>query len=93
MKKSAIAIALAAGALLSAVATVPASVQAQPYYQGQRYHGPGYYYGPGYVTPPQSYYYGGAPGPVADPTGPCYWQSQRFWDGYGWRMRSVRVCG
>jgi hypothetical protein len=40
------------------------------------------YYGPGYG------YYG--PGYV---TAPCYWQRQRFWDGYGWRVRSVRVCG
>ena len=23
----------------------------------------------------------------------CYWQRQRFWDGYGWRVRNVRVCG
>ena len=23
----------------------------------------------------------------------CYWQRQRFWDGYGWRIRRVRVCG
>jgi hypothetical protein len=30
---------------------------------------------------------------VADPEGPCYWQRQRFWDGFGWRVRSVRVCG
>jgi hypothetical protein len=43
------------------------------------YYGPGYgYYGPGYV--------GG-------PYGPCYWQRQRFWDGYGWQVRNVRVCG
>ena len=40
------------------------------------------YYGPGYG------YYG--PGYV---TAPCYWQRQRFWDGYGWQVRSVRVCG
>ena len=33
------------------------------------------------------YYYG--PGYVGD----CYWQRQRFWDGYGWRFRRVRVCG
>jgi hypothetical protein len=51
--------------------------------------GPGYYgggpaYGPGYG------YYGG-PAYVAGP--PCYWQRQRFWDGYGWRIRRVRVCG
>ena len=41
-----------------------------------------YYYGPGYYGPP-----------YAGPYGPCYWQRQRFWDGYGWQMRSVRVCG
>jgi hypothetical protein len=23
----------------------------------------------------------------------CYWQRQRFWDGYGWRVRNVQVCG
>ncbi|MCO6763657.1 hypothetical protein KQH43_31680, partial [Streptomyces sp. EL5] len=46
------------------------------------------YYGPGY-----GYY---APGPayVAEPGyGPdCFWQRQRFWDGYTWRIRRVRVC-
>src|ERR1700744_1194571 len=52
-----------------------------------RYYGPGYgYYGPG------SGYYG-APAYAAGPGyGPCYWQRQRFWDGYAWRFRSVRVC-
>ena len=40
------------------------------------------YYGPGYG------YYGG-PAYVAEP---CIWQRQRFWDGYGWRVRDVRVC-
>jgi hypothetical protein len=50
---------------------------------GPRYYGPGYGYG----------YYGG-PGYVADDYyGGCYWQRQRFWDGYGWRVRRVRVCG
>src|SRR5437899_12198466 len=46
------------------------------------------YYGPGYG------YYGG-PAYVADPGyygPPCVWQRQRFWDGYGWRVRNVRVC-
>ena len=44
-----------------------------------------YYYGPGYG------YYG--PGPYyAGAYGPCGWQRQRFWDGYAWRVRSVRVC-
>jgi len=23
----------------------------------------------------------------------CGWQRQRYWDGYGWRFRNVRVCG
>ena len=54
---------------------------------GPGYYGPGYgYYGPGYG------YYGPGPAYVAGPGGPCYWQRQRFWDGYGWRVRSVRVC-
>ncbi len=52
---------------------------------GPRYYGPGYY-GPGYG------YYGGGPAYVAEDPG-CYWQRQRFWDGYGWRIRNVRVCG
>jgi hypothetical protein len=50
-------------------------------------YGPGYY-GPGYG------YYGGGPAYVADDYyGGCVWQRQRFWDGYGWRIRRVRVCG
>lgn len=40
-------------------------------------YGPGYYYGPGPV------YYRG-PG--------CYWTHRRFWDGWGWHVRRVRVC-
>src|SRR5947199_10601993 len=43
----------------------------------------GYYGGPGY--------YGGGPAYVAGPGG-CYWQRQRFWDGYAWRVRRVQVC-
>ncbi len=46
------------------------------YYGG----GYGYYGGPAYVAAPG--YYGGD----------CYWQRQRFWDGYGWRIRRVQVC-
>ena len=38
----------------------------------------GYYGGPAYVAGPG---YGG-----------CYMQRQRFWDGYGWRVRRVQVC-
>ncbi len=30
-------------------------------------------------------------GPPPPPPG-CYWQRQRFWDGYGWRFRSYQVC-
>lgn len=33
----------------------------------------------------------GGPVYVAAPP-PCYWQHQRFWDGYGWVVRPVRVC-
>jgi len=68
-----------AGGLIGG-AIVGAAV-ANPYYYG---YGPGYY-GPGYG------YYGG-PAYVAATPG-CYWQRQRFWDGYGWRIRRVQVCG
>lgn len=55
--------------------------------------GPGYY-GPGYYPGPRYGYYGYGPGYVADDYyGGCVWQRQRFWDGYGWRVRRVRVCG
>jgi hypothetical protein len=76
-------------ALCAVAAIVTAAVPAH----AQRYYAPGYYYGPGYYTPPQSYYLNGVPAPVADPYGPCYWQRQRLWDGFGWRFRNVRVCG
>ncbi len=35
-----------------------------------------------------------APAYVAAPPPPggCYWQHQRYWDGYGWAVRPVRVC-
>ncbi|AVT82513.1 hypothetical protein KQX63_18390 [Rhodopseudomonas palustris] len=66
------------------------------------YYGPGgYYYGGGYGYGPRYYsygprYYGYAPAPayVVSPGyyGGCYWQRQRFWDGYGWRIRRIRVC-
>jgi hypothetical protein len=58
--------------------------------------GPHYGYGPGYYGPgygPRYGYYGG-PAYVAGPAyDNCFWQRQRFWDGYGWRIRRVRVCG
>ncbi len=49
-------------------------------------YGPGYYYGPGYGPGYPAYY------PGYDGYG-CYWQRQRFWDGFAWRIRNVRVCG
>jgi hypothetical protein len=45
-------------------------------------NGPYYGYGPGY--------YAYAPGPAY--YGGCYWTRQRIWDGWGWRLRRVRVC-
>ena len=62
------------------------SAVANPYY-----YGPGYGPGPGYYGP-RPYYGGPAYVAAEDPYG-CYWQRQRFWDGYGWRIRRVRVCG
>jgi hypothetical protein len=77
---------IAAGLLGGAI--VGGAIASSPYYYGPGYYGPGYY-GRGYG------YYGGGPAYVAGGPygGPCYWQRQRFWDGYGWRVRSVRVCG
>ena len=28
----------------------------------------------------------------APPPGGCYWRRQRYWDGYGWVIRPVRIC-
>ena len=48
------------------------------------------------VAAPGRYYvpapYGAGPGPYDD-FGSCEWVTQRFWDGHGWRVRRVRVCG
>jgi hypothetical protein len=75
---------IAAGIVGGAI--VGGAIANSPYY-----YGPGYgYYGPGYY-PPGPYY--GSPAYVGGPVGPCSWQRQRFWDGYAWRVRSVRVCG
>ncbi len=43
---------------------------------GYGYNGPAYAYGPAPV------YYGPH----------CWWHRERVWDGYGWRLRRVRVC-
>jgi hypothetical protein len=76
-----------AGGLIGG-AIVGSAVAASPYY-----YGPGpYYYGPGYAP---GAYYGPAyrPAYVAEEPYGCYWQRQRFWDGYAWRFRRVQVCG
>ena len=46
----------------------------------------GYGYGPGYGYYGAPAYYGGGG------YGGCYLQRERFWDGYGWRVRRVQVC-
>jgi hypothetical protein len=75
-------------------AIVGGAIAASPY----GYYGPGPYYGPGYYGPGYGYYGGPPPAPAyaagpgyAGP--PCVWQRQRFWDGYAWQVRRVRVCG
>jgi hypothetical protein len=108
MKKTLMALAAVATLAVSAVAA-PAPAHAQRgvgagiaagiiggAIVGGALAGPGYYgYGPGYYGYGPGYgYYGGGPAYVADDYyGGCVWQRQRFWDGYGWRVRRVRVCG
>jgi hypothetical protein len=42
---------------------------------------------------PYPYYYGPPPGYVGGPAPVgCYWQQQRYWDGYAWNVRPVQVC-
>jgi len=81
-----VAAGVAAGLIGGAI--VGGAIASSPYYYGPGYYAPGYYgpgYGPAYVA---------GPGPYAGPPGPpCYWQRQRFWDGFAWRVRNVRVCG
>jgi len=94
--------AIGAAAIL-AVATLAAPQSAQAHYHGggvaagiigglaagailgaAAANGPYYgYYGPGYYYAPGPVYYGG-PG--------CYWTRQRFWNGWAWHVRRVRVC-
>jgi hypothetical protein len=33
-----------------------------------------------------------APAPVYVEEPPCHMVRERFWDGYGWRFRRIRVC-
>jgi hypothetical protein len=46
-------------------------------------NGPYGYYGPGYYYGPRPVYYRGPD---------CYWTQRRFWDGWAWHVRRVRVC-
>jgi hypothetical protein len=70
-------LALAAAASLAVSAVSPA------------YAFPRYYPGPGGYP----YYSGYVDAPVGEPIGHCYWRTERFWDGYAWRVRRVRICG
>jgi hypothetical protein len=76
---------IAAGLVGGAI--IGGAIASQNGYYGPGYYAPGYY-GPGYG------YYAGGPAYVATPGygGACYLQRQRFWDGYGWRVRRVQVC-
>jgi hypothetical protein len=68
---------------LAAAATLAVSAASPAYAGPPTYPGPGGYpYWSGYVD-----------APVGDPIPPCYWRTQRFWDGYAWRERRVRICG
>ena len=69
------------GAILAGLAAgAILGAAAGPYYYGP---GPYYAYGPGpYAYGPGPVYYGG----------PCYWTGRRYWNGYGWHWRRVRVC-
>ena len=79
MKKTLAAFAMLA-ALAGSLAATPASAQR----------------GAAGVAAPDRYYvpapYGAGRGPYDD-FGSCEWVTQRFYDGRGWRVRRVRVCG
>jgi hypothetical protein len=68
---------------LAAAATLVVSVASPAYADPRTYLGSGGYpYWSGYVN-----------APVDEPMPPCYWRTQRFWDGHAWRERRVRICG
>src|SRR5215468_1179087 len=67
---------------LAAAATLAVSVASSAYAGPRTYPGPaGYPYWWGYVD-----------APVGEPVGPCYWRTQRLWDGHAWRVRRARLC-
>ena len=103
MKKTLLALGAAAALTVSAVA-VPAPAQAQRGVAagvaagqiggaivGGASASQNGYYGPGKNTPNNK---DDRPTNVAEPGygESCMWQRQRCWDGYGWRVRNVRVC-
>ncbi|MBN8983475.1 MAG: hypothetical protein J0H32_03180, partial [Rhizobiales bacterium] len=46
---------------------------------------------PAYAAPPPPpAYYAPPPAYVVEPA--CHFERERFWDGYGWRSRRIRVC-
>ena len=67
-----------------AVATIAGSFAVTPASAQRGVAAPGRYYEP---AP-----YGASRGPYDD-FGSCEWVAQRLWDGHGWRVRRVRVCG
>ena len=75
-----------AAASLGVAALAPTSASAWGGWHGG-WHGGGWHHGWGgprvFVGGPA--YYGGG-------YGGCYLQRERFWDGYGWRVRRVQVC-
>ena len=73
-----VAVATIAGSLAATPASAQRGVTAAPP------HAPGRYYEPAL--------YGAGRGPYDD-FGSCEWVTQRFWDGHGWRVRRVRICG
>ena len=91
-----------------AVATIAGSlIAAVPAAQAQ-HHGGGHYGGDGaaiglgilggaivggaIANSRPAYGYGYAPGPVYVEEPACRLVRERFWDGYGWRVRRVQVC-
>ena len=80
--------ALAAAATLAVLAGSPAYPRDDYGPGGNPY--PRTYPGPPRGTP---YWSGYVDAPVGEAMPPCHWNTQRFWDGQGWRERRVRTCG
>jgi hypothetical protein len=75
-------------AAIVAVATIAGSLAATPVSAQRGVTAGGAAPSPYYWPAP----YGASRGPYDD-FGSCEWVIQRFWDGNGWRVRRVRVCG